>query len=133
MATVLVVDDEPGQREMLRLLLEDAGYDVREASSGEAALQALSLTVTSGERMVVLLDQRMPGLGGDEVLAAAAADPTLVTRHRYILLTASPQQVRGHPILTIGGLSVPIVEKPFDVEQLLTAVAAAQTQIAAAP
>jgi CheY-like chemotaxis protein len=133
MATVLVVDDEPGQREMLRLLLEDAGYDVREASSGEAALQALSQPATSAERVVVLLDQRMPGMDGDAVLAAVASDPALVARHRYILLTASPQQVRQHSVLTVGGLSVPIVEKPFDVDQLLAEVAAAQAQIAAAP
>ncbi len=129
LATILVVDDEPGQREMLRLLLEDVGYVVREVSSGEDALQTLSATLASGERLVVLLDQRMPGLDGDEVLSAVAADAVLVARHRYILLTASPQQVRGHPALTIGEMSVPIVEKPFDVDVLLAAVATALAQL----
>lgn len=128
MAHVLVVDDEPGQREMLRLLLEDAGHDVREAATGEAALQLLR---TAPDRMVVLLDQKMPGLGGDEVLAIVAADPTLATRHAYILLTASPQKLLNRPPLMLGTLTVPLVEKPFDVDMLLAVVAEAATRITA--
>lgn len=127
MASVLVVDDEPGQREMLRLLLEDAGYEVQEASTGEVGLALLRAATRP---MVVLLDQRMPGLGGDAVLAIVAADSVLATRNRYILLTASPQQLPSRPTLTVGALVVPVVEKPFDVDVLLAAVAAAQAQIA---
>jgi two-component system NtrC family response regulator len=127
MPHVLVVDDEPGQREMLRLLLEDAAYTVEEASSGEAGLALLRATP---ERYVVLLDQRMPGLGGDGVLAIVAAEPQLATRHAYILLTASPQKLRATPPAVLHGLSVPLVEKPFEVEALLAVVAAAATRLA---
>ena len=130
MAPVLVVDDETGQREMLRLLLEDAGFQVQEASTGEAGLAALR---AAPQPMVVLLDQRMPGMDGDEVLAIVAADSTLATRHRYILLTASPQQLQSRPTLTVGALSVPVVEKPFDVDVLLAAVSTAQAQIRLTP
>lgn len=126
MTSVLVVDDEPGQREMLRLLLEDAGYSVQEASTGEAGLALLR---AAAQPLVVLLDQRMPGLGGDEVLAIVAADSALATRNRYILLTASPQQLPTRPTLTVGTLVVPVVEKPFDVDVLLAAVAAARAQL----
>jgi CheY-like chemotaxis protein len=129
MPHVLVVDDEPGQREMLRLLLEDAGYAVEEASSGEAGLALLRATP---ERCVVLLDQRMPGLGGDGVLAIVAADPRLAARHAYILLTASPQKLRATPPTVLHGLSVPLVEKPFDVDALLAVVAAAAARLASA-
>lgn len=130
MAHVLVVDDEPGQREMLRLLLEDAGHTVAEASGGEAALQLLRATP---ERMVVLLDQRMPGLGGDEVLAIVAADPTLATHHAYILVTASPQKLLNRPPVVLGTLSVPVVEKPFEVDVLLAMVAQAAASLSAHP
>ncbi len=129
MTHVLVVDDEPGQREMLRLLLEDAGHAVAEASTGEAALELLR---TTPERTVVLLDQRMPRLDGDQVLAAVAADPALATRHAYILVTASPHKLRAAPPVVLDGLRVPVVEKPFDVDALLAAVAEAAAHLAGA-
>ncbi len=127
MTTVVVVDDEPGQREMLRLVLEDAGYRVQEADSGAAGLALLRATT---ERMVVLLDQRMPGLDGDQVLRIVAADPDLATRHAYILLTASPHTVAIAPVLP-PALGVPVVEKPFDVDALLAIVSAAAARLAA--
>jgi CheY-like chemotaxis protein len=96
-----------------------------EASGGEAALQLLR---TAPERMVVVLDQRMPGLDGDQVLAAVAADPVLATRHAYILVTASPHTLRASPIV-LGGLRVPVVEKPFDVDALLAVVAEAAAHL----
>lgn len=57
---VLVVDDEPAIRDLIRSLLTPRGYVVSEASDGEAALRWL------GERRVdlVVCDLRMPGLGG---------------------------------------------------------------------
>lgn len=62
-ATVLVVDDEPGVVDLYVAFLESK-YDVRTATSGIEALQACDETVD-----VVLLDQRMPDMSGDEVLA----------------------------------------------------------------
>jgi len=62
--TVLIVDDEVNITELFGVWL-DADYDVRMANSGEEALEELDETVD-----VVLLDRRMPGLSGDEVLEA---------------------------------------------------------------
>lgn len=59
---VLIVDDEPEVVETYRKHLADS-YSVRTAQSGEAALDALGEWVD-----VVLLDRRMPGMHGDEVL-----------------------------------------------------------------
>jgi response regulator RpfG family c-di-GMP phosphodiesterase len=59
--TVLVVDDEPNVAEGYALWLED-DYDVRVATGGEEALETLS------DADAVLLDRRMPGMSGDEVL-----------------------------------------------------------------
>jgi len=126
MAHVLIVDDEPGQREMLRLLLEDAGHTVDEADAGDVALGLLRATP---ERLVVLLDQRMPGLGGDEVLRLVAADADLAVRHAYILLTASAQQLLTEPPEEVARLGVPVVEKPFDMDVLLHEVAMAAARL----
>ncbi|MFB6232621.1 MAG: response regulator [Haloarculaceae archaeon] len=60
---VLVVDDEQRVAETYRLRLED-DYDVEVATSGKEALE-----VVDHEHDVVLLDRRMPGVTGDEVLA----------------------------------------------------------------
>ena len=65
--TVLVVDDEEHVAEVYELVLGD-DYDVRTALDGTAALEALDESVD-----VVLLDRRMPGLSGREVLAEIRA------------------------------------------------------------
>jgi CheY-like chemotaxis protein len=119
MAPVLVVDDDYSIRETVRLLLDDAGYEVVEAEDGSVALQILR---SSARPMVVLLDLMMPHVSGYEVLDAVAQDPGVLHNHAYIMFTASPQARR----LTIGRLGtrilVPCVEKPFDIDDLLSEV-----------
>src|ERR1035438_6156851 len=62
---VLVVDDEPEIRNVLSGVLEDDGYLVSGAATGEAALEALP----GGEFDLVLLDIWLPGMDGMEVLS----------------------------------------------------------------
>ncbi|MCX5834915.1 MAG: sigma 54-interacting transcriptional regulator [Deltaproteobacteria bacterium] len=64
MAVILVVDDEPLQRDILKTILTDAGYETLVASSGE---EALRLTKTYNPD-VVLTDLKMKGMGGVELL-----------------------------------------------------------------
>lgn len=65
MKRLLVIDDEPGHRLMVRAVMEDVGWHVEEAGSGEEGLELLVQ-----ERVhVVLLDMRMPGMDGHETLA----------------------------------------------------------------
>jgi DNA-binding response OmpR family regulator len=66
-ATVLVVDDEARVAEAFAVWLD--GYDVRTATGGREALDAFDAAVD-----VVLLDRRMPGMSGDEVLERLRAD-----------------------------------------------------------
>jgi CheY-like chemotaxis protein len=65
MRRVLVVDDEPHIRTVLRGYLEADGFAVVEAADGEAALQA----VHAGQPDLVLLDVMLPGIDGLEVTA----------------------------------------------------------------
>jgi CheY-like chemotaxis protein len=65
---VLVVDDSPELRFLLRVLLEDAGMEVEEAYRGLDALTRLG--VPDPSICAVVLDQRMPDMSGLEVAAA---------------------------------------------------------------
>jgi len=67
---VLIVDDEETIRELLKQTLEEVGYSVITATNGLEALEQVSLL----EVNVVLLDIKMPGMSGMEVLAKLTAD-----------------------------------------------------------
>ncbi len=80
-ATILVVDDEPGHRLMVRAVLEDAGLAVREAGSGDQALEVMAHHPPAA----AMVDLRMPGMDGLELLGKLLEiDPSLPV----VLLTA---------------------------------------------
>jgi CheY-like chemotaxis protein len=122
---ICIVDDDQPERQLLRLVLESEGYSVAEASSGQEALRLLR---RSPHRFIVLLDLRMPVLGGTEVLRQVAAEPPLVARHTFILISAWPDRP---PELTalLSELSIPVVSKPFDIEELLAVIAQATQRL----
>ena len=62
MKSLLVIDDEPGHRLMVRAVLEDAGWEVFEAASGEEALELFGKDAQFAK--VVLADMNMPGMDG---------------------------------------------------------------------
>jgi DNA-binding NtrC family response regulator len=65
--TILIVDDDPVQRRLMRAVCEKAGFPVLQADSGENALSLLQ-SPEGAETSLVMLDLRMPGLGGMEAL-----------------------------------------------------------------
>jgi PleD family two-component response regulator len=109
---ILVVDDEPHIRRILRFLLEEAGYEVETANGGEIGLT----TVASFGPDLVILDVMMPQMDGFEVLRQLRAD--FETRQLpVVLLTAkgdSESKVRG---LRDGANDY--LTKPFHHEELL--------------
>lgn len=123
---VLIVDDDEAIRDTLRFALEDSGYVVSEASDGLSALK--QLRVAPG-RCVVLLDLMMPGLDGAGVLGAVAGDQRLATRHAYILVTANTRTLTLAFVNLLSSLSVPIINKPFDVDTLLEVVSGAAQRL----
>lgn len=116
---VLIVEDDNEIRATLAFLLRDAGYTVHEASDGKPALERLR---RSRERLVVLLDLRMPGVDGVQVMHAVAADDNLATRHAYIVMTANERTFPLEFAALLSRLKVPVIAKPFDIEALLDAV-----------
>ena len=114
MASVLVADDEPEIRLLLRSYLEEHGHEVQEAEDGG---EALILMQMSRKPLVVLLDLVMPQVDGLMVLQQVARDPAL-QGHRIAVMTGDkPLPLR----LPVG---VPMVAKPFDLALLLATVAA---------
>jgi two-component system, NtrC family, nitrogen regulation response regulator GlnG len=81
-ALVLIADDEPGIRLVLRHRLEAAGYEVEETADSQSTLQAL----ISNRYDVALVDIMMPGAGGLEVLSKARDEGT---RTLVIVITAA--------------------------------------------
>ena len=65
--TILIVDDDPTQRRLMRAVCEKAGYPVLQADSGEAAISVLHGD-QGPDVSLMMLDLRMPGLGGMETL-----------------------------------------------------------------
>ena len=127
MGPVLIVDDAPDLRDLLRTVLEEEGYQVLEAADGKTALDLLR---RSPQRLVVLLDYFLPEMDGKGVLQIVSRDAVLSTRHAYILLTARTRI--SLPVLELAEtLSVPVVRKPFDLEALLVTVAQAQQRLEA--
>lgn len=120
-AAVLVVDDDPTLRRALRLVLVTAGYEVEEAPDGRVALERLR---QHSDSLVVLLDVQMPEVSGIEVMETVAIDSGLVSRHRYLVMTAATTLPLAFANL-LSKLHVPVLSKPFTADELLAQVARA--------
>lgn len=117
---ILVVDDEPFNREILSEVLDDPGYRISVAEDGGQAWDRLT---TAGEIFdLVLLDRMMPGIDGLEVLRRMKDTPAL--RDLPVIMqtaAASPDQVREG----IAAGAYYYLTKPFELETLQTIVRAA--------
>jgi len=112
LATVLICDDEPSLRELIRISL-DGPYRFVEADDGEESLE-IALRVRPD---VVILDMMMPRLSGLEVLSALRREEDL-SNTRIIVLTAQP--ATREDALREGADVVMV--KPFEPHQITAAV-----------
>jgi len=107
---ILLVDDEEMQRDLLKGFLEKQGYEVTAAEDGRAALQLFSRLPFQ----LVLLDHRMPGLSGDEVLRKMKEINPMV---RSIMITAFGSVDTAVKVMKLGADD--FLEKPVDLSTLL--------------
>jgi CheY-like chemotaxis protein len=108
---ILIVDDEPKNLMVLETVLDDPGYRLVRARSGEEALLALM----AEEFAVLVLDVRMPGMSGPELAKAA-----LRLRPRLkVVFTSGYVDERALPE------EAPFVPKPWRVDQVSEAITAA--------
>ena len=118
-AQILLVEDEPAQREVLTYNLEAEGFAVRCATNGEEAMQM----VQEGLPDLVILDWMMPELSGIEVCRRIKTDGA--TKHiPVIMLSARSEEVDSVRGLETGADDY--VTKPYSVKELM---ARARTQL----
>jgi CheY-like chemotaxis protein len=110
--TVLICDDEPSLRELIRISLGD-DYEFLEADDGIACLDL----AREAHPDVVVLDVMMPRRGGLDVLADIRADESFADT-KVVVLTAQPA-ARDDAIR--GGADM-VIEKPFTPDDITAAV-----------
>jgi CheY-like chemotaxis protein len=110
--TILVVDDDESIRDVLRVMLEHAGYAVHVAENGE---RALHLLLTMPAPSVIVLDLMMPVMGGAELLGILRSYVRLADIP-VILLSARELP----PDLATAGAA--FVRKPFEPAELIRLV-----------
>jgi CheY-like chemotaxis protein len=110
--TVLVVDDDPDLRELMRLLLEGAGYRVETARDGREALER----VFAHAPALVLLDMKMPGMNGWQF--ARTLRQTHNRRIPIVVVTAGDDARRTAE--EVGAEAY--LGKPFELDDVLKVV-----------
>ena len=111
---ILVVDDEPLVRYTVHMLLEDDGYIVDEAGSGDEALALFE----PGKFDMVFTDYCMPGMKGDQL---AAAIKKRSPKQPVVMITAFPEKLTCSDC-PLGGIDS-FICKPFELETLRSAIA----------
>jgi two-component system, OmpR family, KDP operon response regulator KdpE len=120
---VLVVDDEPQIRRIMRTTLTRAGYEVDDAKTGEEALEK----VRGFRPDLVLLDINMPGMGGVAACRTIRHDSNVA----IIMLTVRNSEKDKVEALDAGADD--FVSKPFSTPELLARIRAALRRLPALP
>ena len=106
MARILVVDDEPDQRFMLRRIFERAGHEVAEADDGAAALRA----ITRQPPDLLVTDMMMPIMEGEELIRRLRGEPA--TAASLKILVTSGDGIRRDA-------ADAVVTKPYSLQRLV--------------
>jgi len=113
---VLIVDDVPDNLSVLHDALDESGYTVLVATSGEAALQRASQALPD----IVLLDAMMPGIDGFEVAKRLKAEPQ--TAHVPIIFMTGLTETE-HLVAALEAGGVDYVTKPIRPSEVLARIA----------
>ena len=117
---ILIVDDESSQRDLLRGFLANQGYDVLTAADGEEACSLFSREPIQ----LAILDHRMPGLTGEEVLKKLKALNPMV---HAIIITAYGNVDTAVTTIKLGADD--FLEKPVDLSVLLQKIQQIEGQV----
>ncbi len=109
MSNLLIVDDEQSYRQLLTLVFETDGHNIRTAKNGREALEMLQ----AGPAEVIITDVRMPDMNGIELLREARE---LYPDIGVILMTAFATVETAREAFKLGADD--FIQKPFDVEEL---------------
>jgi two-component system KDP operon response regulator KdpE len=118
---ILVVDDEPQIRRIMRTTLTGAGYEVDDAKTGEEALEKLR----DYHPDLVLLDMNMPGMGG----LATCREIRAGTGVGIIMLTV--RNTEADKVQSLDAGADDFINKPFSTPELLARIRAALRRVPA--
>jgi DNA-binding NarL/FixJ family response regulator len=116
-SSILVVEDDPGFREHVRLVLETAGFSVVEAGSGEDALRIAA----EHEPSLVLLDVHLPGFSGYEICRSLREEHG---QHMGIIFLSGSKTESIDRATGLGLGADDYVLKPFEPDELVARVRA---------
>lgn len=116
---ILVIDDEPQIRRLMRTTLISAGYEVDDARTGEEGLEKTGAYHPD----LVLLDINMPGMGGLETCKLLRADKNVA----IIMLTVRDSEADKVAALDAGADD--FITKPFSTPELLARIRAALRRV----
>jgi diguanylate cyclase (GGDEF)-like protein len=114
-ARILIVDDDPDIRDVLKLTLSEENYIVLEAEDGEAALKLIHSKTPD----LVLLDYKMPKVDGREVCRRTKKD--ILLRHLPIIMVTGKGDINDK----VGGIDAgadDYIVKPFEPKELLARI-----------
>jgi two-component system chemotaxis response regulator CheY len=114
MGNALVVDDSKATRIIVRNILQQAGYEVREATNGSEALEELERFKST--ETLVLADWNMPKMNGLELLKQIRARPEL--SHLKVIIVTTEARIE-HMILALSEGADEYLMKPFTREMLM--------------
>ncbi len=112
---ILIVDDDPDIRDVLKLTLSEENYQILEASDGEEALKV----VHDNQPDLILLDYKIPKLDGREVCRRIKSD--LLLRHLPIIMVTGKGDINDK----VGGIDAgadDYVVKPFEPKELMARI-----------
>lgn len=111
--SILIVDDDPAQQELLSGFIETLGFVIDKATSGEAALKRIEIQTPD----VVVLDVRLPGMSGIEALAKIRESSARIP----VLLVTAYADLRQAVDAVKNGAS-DYLTKPVDLHELSVAI-----------
>lgn len=114
--SILVVDDNPLNIKMVRMLLVREGYDVSTAMSADEALSTLQRV----RPQLILMDIQMPGMDGLELTKRLKSDPDTSS---IIVVALTAHAMKGEKEKILDGGCDDYVSKPFDIHALLAVIA----------
>ena len=113
--TILIADDDPDLRDILRSILESAGFGVVESEDGERALK----TIRTQPLDLVILDYMMPGLTGPQICERLKQDVLL--RHLPVMMLTGKSETQDK-VSGINAGADDYLVKPFEPQELLARV-----------
>jgi CheY-like chemotaxis protein len=113
---ILIVDDNPVNLKLARVLLTAAGYEVRTAAAAEEALEVLS----EFRARLILMDIQLPGMDGLELTRRLKADPRMGT---VLIVALTAYAMKGDQERVMAAGCDGYIGKPIDTRRLAAQVA----------